>query len=116
MKQINDTHGHAAGDAALLEVARILIENVRNTDVVGRLGGDEMGVLLVQADQTIAERKAAELGALVAAHPLDWQGNAVPLSVSYGVCSFAGNENASDILDSADRAMYERKRQAKAAS
>jgi diguanylate cyclase (GGDEF)-like protein len=116
MKQINDAHGHAAGDAALLQVARLLVENVRNTDVVGRLGGDEMGVLLVQADQPIAERKAAELAAIIAREPLLWQGHTIPLSVAYGVCSFAGDENASDVLDTADRAMYERKRTGKAAS
>lgn len=116
MKRINDAHGHAAGDAALLQVARLLVENVRNTDVVGRLGGDELGVLLVQTDQALAEHKAADLAAHVAAHPLPWQGQSVPLSVAYGVYSFAGGENATDVLDTADRAMYARKRQQKPAS
>lgn len=114
MKQINDTHGHGAGDAALLQVSRILVENVRNTDVVGRLGGDELGVLLVQTDQALAERKAAELSDAVEAQPLLWQGQALPLSVAYGVYAFAGGENASEVLDAADRAMYQRKRQQQA--
>ena len=111
MKQINDTHGHAAGDAALLQVARILVENVRNTDVVGRLGGDELGVLLVQTDQALAERKAAELAGAIESQPLLWQGHTFPISVAYGVYAFAGGENASEVLDAADRAMYQRKRQ-----
>jgi len=110
LKQINDRHSHAAGDAALLQVARVLIDNVRNTDVVGRLGGDELGVLLVQTDETLAQQKAAQLAQAVAAKPLLWQGQEIPLSVAYGIYSFSGAENAGDALDAADRAMYEAKR------
>jgi diguanylate cyclase (GGDEF)-like protein len=110
MKQLNDMHGHAAGDAALLQVARVLLENVRNSDIVGRLGGDELGVLLVQTDQSLAERKAAELIQIVESRPLLWQGRELPLRVAYGVRSFAGGESAGDVIDAADRAMYEHKR------
>ncbi len=111
LKWINDRNSHAAGDAALTQVARVLLDNVRNTDVVGRLGGDELGVLLVQTDQPLAEQKAAQLAAAVAAAPLLWQGQEIPLSIAYGVYSFSGGENAGDALDAADRAMYQAKRQ-----
>jgi diguanylate cyclase (GGDEF)-like protein len=111
LKQLNDQHTHAAGDAALLQVARIFLDNVRNTDVVGRLGGDELGVLLVQTDEALAEQKAAQLAAAVAAKPLIWQGQEIALGVSYGVYAFSGGENAGEALDAADRAMYQAKRQ-----
>jgi diguanylate cyclase (GGDEF)-like protein len=110
LKQINDRHGHAAGDAALLQVARILLENVRDTDVVGRLGGDELGVLLMQTDQALAEQKAAQLAAAIAAHPLPWQGREIRLGVAFGVHSFSGRETVGDAIDAADRAMYAAKR------
>jgi len=110
LKQINDRLSHSAGDAALMQVARVLIENVRNTDVVGRLGGDELGVLLVQTDQALAEQKAAQLATAVAAKPLVWRGQEIALSVAFGVYSFQGGENAGDALDAADRAMYQAKR------
>ena len=110
LKRINDQHSHAAGDAVLMRVTQILVENVRNTDVVGRLGGDELGVLLVQADAEIAEQKAAQLAEAVAAQPLVWQGHHIPLGVAYGVYSFNGGENAGEALDAADRAMYAHKR------
>jgi diguanylate cyclase (GGDEF)-like protein len=97
-------------------VARTFIDNIRNTDVVGRLGGDELAVLLVQTDQPLAEQKAAQLAAAVGATPLVWQGQAIPLGVSYGVYSFRGGENAGDALDAADRAMYRAKRQRTASS
>ncbi|HEV2549251.1 MAG TPA: GGDEF domain-containing protein [Stellaceae bacterium] len=114
LKLLNDQHTHAAGDAALLQVAGTFLENVRNTDVVGRLGGDELGVLLVQTDRELAEQKAAQLAAAVAAKPLVWQGQDIPLGVSYGVYAFTGGENAGDALDAADRAMYQAKRARKA--
>jgi diguanylate cyclase (GGDEF)-like protein len=115
LKQINDEHSHAAGDAALLQVARILVDNVRNTDVVGRLGGDELGVLLVQTDQAVAEQKAAQLAAAIAAEPLIWQGRAIALGVAFGVYSFSGGENAGEAIDAADRAMYAAKRRSQSA-
>jgi len=70
LKTINDSYGHAAGDAALMQVSRTLVEQVRNTDVVARLGGDEFGVLMVQADRAVAEGKAAQLAEAVRQRPL----------------------------------------------
>src|SRR3546814_12181986 len=65
LKRINDQHGHAAGDAALKKIADVLLANVRESDLVGRLGGDEFGVILVQVDETVGREKAASLAALI---------------------------------------------------
>jgi len=111
LKAINDSYGHAAGDAALLQVARTLLEQVRNIDVVARLGGDEFGVLLVQADRHHAETKATQLAEAIQQRPLSWQGRNLPLDIAYGVHCFAGNDNAGDALEAADQAMYARKRE-----
>ena len=98
LKDINDTHGHAAGDAALLHVARILADNVRDTDTVGRLGGDEFGMILAQA---------------IEARPLDWKGQSLRLSASWGSYSFRSVGDPAHVLDAADREMYLRKRAAR---
>jgi len=116
MKRINDTHGHSAGDAALVAVAKILLENVRATDVVGRLGGDEMGVLLMQSDRAVADRKAAELAELIANHPVKVEGGTVQVTVSYGVHGFAKGDSAGEVIEAADRAMYDRKTASKSAA
>src|SRR5260370_26525587 len=63
LNAVNDEHGHAAGDAALQHVAQILVDSVRNTDVVGRLGGDDFTVLLLHTDQEPAARQADALAA-----------------------------------------------------
>jgi len=110
MKQVNDDLGHAAGDIVLRRVAETLVRESRASDVVGRLGGDEYAVILSQADATTAAAKAASLAKAIAAEPIDWQGRQLPVTVSYGVYSFAGGEHVEAALDAADRAMYARKR------
>jgi diguanylate cyclase (GGDEF)-like protein len=109
LKPINDTHGHPAGDAVLMKIADMLVENVRESDIVGRLGGDEFAVILSQADEATASEKARMLVQKIEAEPLDWQGHAIPIRVSYGVYTFRGGDSAGEALAAADRAMYAHK-------
>jgi diguanylate cyclase (GGDEF)-like protein len=109
-KAINDTYGHACGDAALMYVVDVLTKNVRDSDVVGRLGGDEFGVILAQADDRQAREKAAQLARAVAAHPLEWEGKRISIEVAYGVYNFKQGENATEALAAADREMYAHKK------
>jgi len=106
MKPINDTYGHPAGDAALMLVADQLVENVRESDIVGRLGGDEFGVILSQADEAAADDKARALTRHIESRPLDWNGTEISIHVSYGTYTFRGGDTAGDALAAADRAMY----------
>lgn len=108
-KAINDSMGHAAGDAALLHVARLLVENVRESDVVGRLGGDEFGVILAHADERQAHEKAASLAQQVAESPVEYEGKSFAVQLAYGTSTFAGGESVSDAIAAADRAMYANK-------
>ncbi len=109
MKAINDRFGHAAGDGVLRHVAEILIANLRESDVVGRLGGDEFGVILTHADQALAQEKSVSLAAAIENTPYSWNGNALDLSVAFGPYTFSGSENAGEALDRADQAMYAHK-------
>ncbi|GGF38275.1 GGDEF domain-containing protein [Aliidongia dinghuensis] len=109
MKTINDRWGHNAGDAALLHVARTLIDHVRHADVVARLGGDEFGVLLVRTGQEAAEEKAGALAEAIEAAPLQWNGAAIRLSAATGAYCFNGDEDIAAALEAADRAMYRTK-------
>ena len=110
MKQINDAHGHPAGDAALRHIATVLRDNIRSSDIVGRLGGDEFGVILAQTDEAQALDKAAALAEAIAASPLDWEGTALPVSAAYGVYAFSGSDDPQHAIEAADRAMYQQKR------
>jgi diguanylate cyclase (GGDEF)-like protein len=115
LKQINDTHGHAAGDAAIVHVATTLSANIRDSDFVGRLGGDEFGVILPYTDQSTAAAKGATLAQAVSAKTLDWKGQQIQISVSFGAQAVMPGMDAAGALDAADRAMYVKKRRTQAA-
>ena len=100
---LNAGHGHAAGDAALMAVAERLIANVRESDIVGRMGGDEFAVVLVQTDLATAETKAAILAdAIETAGP--------GLRVSYGVRELDPDVEPETLIADADAAMFAAKR------
>ncbi|MGO1118483.1 GGDEF domain-containing protein [Rhodovibrionaceae bacterium A322] len=110
MKDLNDTLGHSAGDAALNHVAATLVASVRESDIVGRLGGDEFAVILAQADEAVATQKAQELAEIVGNSPFVFEDHSITVRASFGVCCFTGAEGVEAALDAADRAMYEHKR------
>jgi diguanylate cyclase (GGDEF)-like protein len=110
LKGVNDRLGHAAGDAALKAVAERLAENVRESDVVGRMGGDEFAVILVQADAAVAETKGQALAYAIEREPMRFGEWSAPLHISYGVCEITPDVEPEEIVARADRAMYARKR------
>jgi diguanylate cyclase (GGDEF)-like protein len=110
MKQINDRFGHPAGDAALRHFATLLVNNVRDSDVVGRLGGDEFGVILAQADVAQAQDKANQLLSVIGTSPLIWESHEIQLSCAVGLHEFHGQQSADDALSQADASMYQAKR------
>lgn len=109
LKKINDTHGHAAGDAALKHIASLLQGNIRAVDSFGRIGGDEFGLILKNAKQDIAHRKIANLEEIIAATPLIWNDQSITLSMACGVIDLHGNLTVEETLDKADQAMYVQK-------
>ena len=114
MKAINDRHGHGAGDLVVKHAAETLLGRLRGSDLVGRLGGDEFGVILTQAGKDAALAKARSLAQAIEAAPVTWHGAALDIRVSYGVYTFAGGERVEDALERADQAMYAHKRRASA--
>ncbi len=89
----------------------MLKESTRESDVVGRLGGDEFGVLLAQADEATAREKAEALARRIAEERIPWNGQALALSVAYGVHPIQRGQDVDDAIQAADRAMYANKSQ-----
>jgi diguanylate cyclase (GGDEF)-like protein len=109
-KQINDTYGHQFGDEVLCATADRLLEVVRKSDTVARIGGDEFVVLLPDVQEMqIAERIAANIVEKMAT-PVESGGVVAPVSVSVGVCSVSVDNLDSDaLMQGADTALYEAK-------
>jgi len=106
-KQVNDTGGHAAGDAVLRDVAHALSRVVRKADTVARLGGDEFAVLLSQCPLSHARDIAEKLRGAVAAYRLVWEARSFGVGASIGLVAVdASYATAADVLRAADAACY----------
>lgn len=111
LKRINDTHGHADGDRALIVAAEVFNRTFRDSDVVARVGGDEFAILAVEADNESVDIIKARLQAA-----LDFanRGNSRPyeVSVSIGIVSYDPDQHTSveELMAGADREMYVHKR------
>ncbi len=107
-KAINDAQGHAAGDAALVQLAKVLREAAREVDSIARMGGEEFCILLPHCDLDGAKRLADRVHAAV--HEADWSGCGQRLTVSVGVAvAQAPDEGSEAVLERADQALYRAK-------
>jgi diguanylate cyclase (GGDEF)-like protein len=108
-KAVNDRHGHGTGDALLKAVTRELVARVRASDVVGRLGGDEFGVVIWWVGEAEASAKARELEGLIERVSVMHGQAQVQVGASVGVAPLLADATVTEIIANADRAMYARK-------
>ncbi len=109
-KKINDSYGHAAGDRVLIEVANILKDNLRNYDIVGRVGGEEFAMLLPNSDIDTATRIAERIREKIANSSTPFQQTAIKLTISIGLTAIHEDEiNIDSIIKRADKALYKAK-------
>jgi diguanylate cyclase (GGDEF)-like protein len=108
-KQINDTHGHPAGDQVLQEFAARLNKVIRGADLAVRLGGDEFLVLLPECTLEQLQLVLGRLGSL----EVDWQGQKIPVTFSAGWKQYELGDKPGEMLARADQDLYARKRASK---
>ena len=109
-KAVNDTYGHAAGDACLKLVGETLCNEMRPMDTAARLGGDEFVLLFCGADK---ERSAARVQSLtwdLNRLSILWEGKEIAINASVGLKSYAAGDTANAIFQQADFDMYNSKR------
>ena len=109
-KTVNDTYGHAAGDRALTEVVRACMGELRTTDIIGRLGGEEFAVLLPNTAQMSAMKAAEKLRSAVAYQRIPVKDRVIKLTASFGVASLDyTTRDVETLLERADQALYDAK-------
>ncbi|WP_372995007.1 diguanylate cyclase [Marinobacter sp.] len=109
-KQINDNHGHEAGDEVLRQIGQILASKVREADIAARIGGEEFAILLSEADVADASELAERLLGLMRETPVRFREAGILATASFGVSALRTEEqNLETLLARADEAMYESK-------
>lgn len=111
-KNVNDRHGHQCGDDVLRQVAAILTERLRHTDICGRYGGEEFCVFLPAAGAEAATMVADIIRRAVAAHTFECDGEGFHVTVSIGVAQYTGgaHKHLDALISDADNALYSAKR------
>jgi diguanylate cyclase (GGDEF)-like protein len=110
-KRVNDTYGHLAGDQVLLHLARVFQSTVRASDIIGRYGGEEIGIILGRCNRDGAVVLAGKLREALLARPaVTRDGKSIPVRVSIGISSCPEDGlSANVVVASADRALYKAK-------
>ncbi len=109
-KPVNDSHGHAAGDAVLCHVAGLLGDNVRATDSLARLGGDEFAILLTRTTWKAGLERAEAFDALINGACVQWAGQTITVRASFGFQTYGPDDDLGQLLIHADNDMYATKR------
>lgn len=112
-KAVNDTYGHSAGDYVLTEFSERLVGSVRETDIVGRLGGDEFGLILSHTNREAANILVSRLSKELKDNPTLWNGARLNVGMSYGIVNIEQGKNVQDTMDLADSEMYLQKKKVK---
>lgn len=109
LKSVNDAHGHGVGDALLVHLAQTLSANIRTTDVLARIGGDEFGLLLDNLNGDQVEDKIGFLVERLGRASFVHEGQKIPLGASIGYCFVGPKDTTEGLMSRADAAMYRAK-------
>ena len=105
-KKVNDTHGHQAGDAVLIDVSRRIKASLRELDIVGRYGGEEFMLILHETPLDVAIRIAERIRLKIADHPINLTDLILHITMSFGVAKAREEDTVETLVKRADDALY----------
>ncbi|WP_373017558.1 EAL domain-containing protein [Thiomicrorhabdus sp.] len=105
-KIVNDTVGHSAGDELLKQVARILQDQIRDSDMLARIGGDEFAILLENCPTNNAETVAEKIRSSIEQYRFTWEDRTFDIGTSIGIASIQGSVSKAAVMSQADMACY----------
>ena len=108
-KKVNDTHGHPTGDQVLEKVASLLSKSVRSSDMVGRYGGEEFGIVMVNADSASAAAAAERYRTKIESMQFHSRRGDFQVTASFGVADSRGKDSLNQLITAADTALYNAK-------
>lgn len=106
-KLVNDTSGHAAGDQLLIEIGKLMLARIRNTDTLARIGSDEYGLLLENCDSDVGHKIASEIKAAINGFQFNWEAKQHTVGVSIGLTVITPDHtHVADLIAEADNACF----------
>jgi diguanylate cyclase (GGDEF)-like protein len=105
-KRINDTHGHAAGDAVIRHVSQVLLDSLRDSDFMARLGGDEFAIIMYYAHLQDASERGRKIADLLAQSPVEYSEEQFHVTAACGAYEVARGDDPESVLANADGKMY----------
>ncbi|QDG76913.1 diguanylate cyclase [Labrenzia sp. PHM005] len=110
-KQINDTYGHPAGDVVLKEVGRLLVDRMRNSDIVARIGGEEFCLIIPENHPADIDKILDRIRGEIAEMDFETEDGSFTITCSFGVAHLSGDsKNETQFLQNADKALYNAKK------
>jgi diguanylate cyclase (GGDEF)-like protein len=114
LKKVNDKHGHFAGTTLIQQVARMITDNIRSSDISARYGGDEFVIMFNEADKLDVISAVERIVSGMAATPFDFEGESITTTLSAGLAGYPEDgEDVRKVMANADEAMYVSKRTGK---
>lgn len=113
-KRVNDTYGHTAGDMVLREIGKMLLDSMRQSDLICRYGGEEFAVILPNTDVEKATVVSERFRERVSKHQFEHDSQKLQITVSIGIASFdrsSDDQSPTELVDNADQALYQAKRE-----
>jgi diguanylate cyclase (GGDEF)-like protein len=112
-KKINDIYGHLTGDAVIKHVTSLIALNIRESDIIGRFGGEEFVVILLESDIIGGASAGEKLRSVIENTPLILEGNSLNVTVSVGVSEHENGIDVDNVIEKADVALYKAKNSGK---
>ncbi len=109
-KDVNDTHGHHGGDEVLRVLAATVLDQIRVTDIFGRLGGEEFGIVMPETGIQLGESVCERVRAAVEATPVEVEHGTAHITISIGLVELREGDNLGTLLKAADKSVYTAKR------
>jgi diguanylate cyclase (GGDEF)-like protein len=108
-KKVNDLYGHNAGDAVLINIAKLFSDNIREQDCIARWGGEEFLFILPQTLAENANTFAKKIHEIMQNHVISYQDNKIKVTISMGIAQLDGNKSIDEVINRADKYLYQAK-------